>query len=124
RYISHRVAVMYLGRIVELGDVGRVYESPQHPYTRALLSAVPVPDPAVPLNPVQLSGDIPSPIDLPPGCAFNPRCGLAEAVCRARVPPLYVFDPPHRAACHVTAAAEGAPAPGSEAVRIDAPRTA
>src|SRR5262245_21066397 len=124
RYISHRVAVMYLGRIVELGDVGRVYEGPRHPYTRALLSAVPVPDPAVPLNPVQLSGDIPSPIDLPPGCAFNPRCRLAEDVCRAQVPPLYVFDPAHRAACHVTASAEGARSPGSEAVQVDAPRPA
>ena len=116
RYISHRVAVMYLGRIVELGDLARVYEDPQHPYTQALLSAVPAPDPTIPLTPAQLSGDIPSPIDLPSGCAFHPRCWLAQDVCRQQVPPLYAFDTTHRAACHVTASARGAVVPGSEAV--------
>ena len=120
RYISHRVAVMYLGRIVELGDVTRVSDDAQHPYTQALLSAVPAPDPTNPLTPAQLSGDIPSPIDLPSGCAFHPRCWLAQHVCRQQVPPLYVFDPTHRAACHVTATARGAVAPGSEEMRVDA----
>ena len=113
RYISHRVAVMYLGRIVELGDVGQVYEQPEHPYTRALLTAVPAPDPTVLLTPTQLSGDIPSPIDLPSGCAFNPRCWLAQDICRQQVPPLYEFDATHRAACHVTAAEHIALAPAS-----------
>jgi len=115
RYISHRVAVMYLGRIVELGDVRQVYDHPEHPYTRALLTAVPVPDPTVPLRPTQLSGDIPSPINLPSGCAFHPRCWLVQDVCREQVPPLYAFDATHRAACHVTAAEQGAMAPTSAA---------
>jgi oligopeptide/dipeptide ABC transporter ATP-binding protein len=107
RFLSHRVAVMYLGRIVEVGPGDQVYRQPKHPYTRALLSAVPEPDPRRPLQPVQLTGEVPSPIDVPAGCRFHPRCWMAEEVCRNLDPPLYDFSSAHRAACHVTAAQEG-----------------
>jgi oligopeptide/dipeptide ABC transporter ATP-binding protein len=107
RFLSHRVAVMYLGRIVEVGPGDRVYSEPKHPYTRALLSAVPEPNPRRILKPVQLAGEVPSPIDVPGGCRFHPRCWMAEDVCRTVVPPLYPFSPAHGAACHVTAAEEG-----------------
>jgi oligopeptide/dipeptide ABC transporter ATP-binding protein len=111
RYLSHRAAVMYLGRIVEIGSLEEVSEDPQHPYTQALLSAVPEPDPTVPLEPARLTDDIPSPIDLPTGCAFHTRCWLTQDVCRERVPPLYAFNGTHFASCHVTAAKRGAASP-------------
>jgi oligopeptide/dipeptide ABC transporter ATP-binding protein len=111
RHVSHRVAVMYLGRIVETGDGDAVYDGPKHPYTRALLSAIPVPDPRVPLQAAMLEGEPPSPIRTPSGCAFHPRCPLAQDVCRTVTPPEYRYPDGRRARCHVTAAEEGARAP-------------
>ncbi|HMD51554.1 MAG TPA: oligopeptide/dipeptide ABC transporter ATP-binding protein [Solirubrobacteraceae bacterium] len=101
RHISDRVAVMYLGRIVELGPAEDVIDRPSHPYTRALVSAIPVPDPAVERarQRIVLAGDPPSPINPPPGCAFHPRCPYAVARCAEAVPPLVPSGPSHEAAC-------------------------
>jgi oligopeptide/dipeptide ABC transporter ATP-binding protein len=100
-HISHRVAVMYLGRIVELADTTSLFERPQHPYTVALLSAVPVPDPRVARKRIILAGDVPSPVNPPPGCRFHTRCPLAEARCRTEVPVMKEVAPGHFAACHL-----------------------
>jgi peptide/nickel transport system ATP-binding protein len=100
-HISHRVAVMYLGRIVELADTASIFARPQHPYTVALLSAVPVPDPRSARKRIILSGDVPSPIDPPPGCRFHTRCPLAFDRCRVEVPPMKEVAPGHFAACHL-----------------------
>ena len=101
RHISDRVAVMYLGRLMELAPCDDLYEDPQHPYTRALLSAVPVPDPGVEevRERIVLQGDIPSPQNPPQGCVFHTRCPLAIDECRAAVPPLKETSPGHWAAC-------------------------
>jgi peptide/nickel transport system ATP-binding protein len=101
RYVSHRVGVMYLGQIVELADVRAIYAQPLHPYTRALLSAVPVPDPRRPRERILLKGDVPSPIDPPPGCRFHPRCPEAMAVCREQAPLTRVAGPNHLVRCHL-----------------------
>jgi oligopeptide/dipeptide ABC transporter ATP-binding protein len=106
REVSDRVAVMYLGRIVEQGPADRVYNHPQHPYTRALLSAVPPADPLAEHRPVQLAGEIPTPIDPPRGCAFHPRCPLAQPICAEVAPPAYDHGGGQVAACHVTAPKE------------------
>jgi oligopeptide/dipeptide ABC transporter ATP-binding protein len=106
-HISHRVAVMYLGRIVELAGTESLFTRPQHPYTVALLSAVPVPDPKSARKRIILPGDVPSPIDPPPGCRFHTRCPLAEARCRVEVPAMKEVAPGHFAACHLR---EGTPA--------------
>jgi oligopeptide/dipeptide ABC transporter ATP-binding protein len=100
-HISHRVAVMYLGRIVELADTESIFTRPQHPYTVALLSAVPVPDPRSARKRVILSGDVPSPVNPPAGCRFHTRCPLAEARCRVDVPAMKEVAPGHFAACHL-----------------------
>jgi oligopeptide/dipeptide ABC transporter ATP-binding protein len=100
-HISHRVAVMYLGRIVELADKRALFADPQHPYTEALLSAVPVPDPTAKSKRIILQGDVPSPISPPPGCHFHTRCPYAEARCRTETPLTREVAPGHFAACHL-----------------------
>ncbi len=103
RHICDRVAVMYLGKIVELGPVDEVYDNPQHPYTQALLSAVPVPDPAVEENRqrIIISGDLPNPANPPTGCNFNTRCPVAFNLCYEEPdPPLIEVHPQHYVACH------------------------
>jgi oligopeptide/dipeptide ABC transporter ATP-binding protein len=100
-HISHRVAVMYLGRVVELADKRRLFASPQHPYTEALLSAVPVPDPDAKPKRIILRGEIPSPMRPPPGCHFHTRCPYAEPRCRVETPLMREVAPGHLAACHL-----------------------
>jgi oligopeptide/dipeptide ABC transporter ATP-binding protein len=102
RYLSRRIAVMYLGRVVELGGAAEVSESPRHPYTRALLSAVPSPDPAKRRVRLPLEGDVPSPLNPPPGCAFHPRCAIAQkGLCDKEIPTLRDLAPGHAVACHL-----------------------
>jgi peptide/nickel transport system ATP-binding protein/oligopeptide transport system ATP-binding protein len=100
-HISDRVAIMYLGRIVEAGPRARIFGAPRHPYTRALLSAVPVPDPRRRQERMALSDELPSPLSPPAGCAFHPRCPYAEDVCRRVTPPLESGRDDHAVACHV-----------------------
>ena len=99
-YVSTRVAVMYLGRIVELAEAADLYRRPRHPYTQALLSAVPVPDPEHQRSRIVLQGDVPSPMAPPPGCPFNPRCPYARDTCRVDEPPLYQVSSTRGSACH------------------------
>lgn len=103
RYISHRVAVMYLGKIVEIGDAGEVYSHPAHPYTKGLMDAVPVTDPAFEKAKkyTRISGEVSSPVDPKPGCRFADRCPYAAAACREAVPELKRVAHDHYAACHI-----------------------
>ena len=99
RSISHRVMVLYLGRLVERADGAGIFRHPRHPYTRALLDAVPVPDPLAPGGRLSIRGEVPSIINPPPGCAFHPRCRYAAERCRAEAPPARAVDGT-RVACH------------------------
>lgn len=99
-HISDRIAVMYLGRIVEIGPATKIYTEGQHPYTRALLSAVPTLDPATKAERMVLKGDVPSPINPPSGCHFHPRCPFAEKICSEKEPEL-VYDGNHGVSCHI-----------------------
>ncbi len=101
-YMSHRVAVMYLGKVVELASSGAIYEEPKHPYTQALLSAVPVPDPHRKSKRILLEGDVPSPMNPPSGCSFHPRCPVAEkGKCDRDEPVLREIEPGHWVSCHL-----------------------
>lgn len=102
-HISHRVAVMYLGHIVEIAEKNSLFAQPQHPYTEALLSAVPIPDPASEIKNerIILQGDIPSPINPPSGCCFHTRCPYAESRCQSEEPPMIEIAQDHFAACHL-----------------------
>ena len=102
-HISHRVAVMYLGRIVELAPQRSLFSAALHPYTEALLNSVPLPDPAARSGTQVLAGEVPSPMRPPPGCHFHTRCPLAEARCRVEAPPMVEARPGHFVACHVRA---------------------
>src|SRR5262249_3788419 len=100
RHISDRVAVMYVGQLVETAPTGAVFDHPRHPYTAALMRAVPVPDPRIRSGDVALGGEVPSPAHPPAGCYFPPRCGFATDVCRAEPPVLREVSPGHFARCH------------------------
>ena len=100
KHISRRVMVMYLGKIVELGPAAAVVEEPKHPYTQALISAVPVVDPDSKRQRIILPGDVPSPINPPSGCPFHPRCPIAQDICKVDIPPLREITSGHFAACH------------------------
>jgi peptide/nickel transport system ATP-binding protein len=115
-HLTHRVAVMYLGKIVEICDRRTLFATSHHPYTRALLSAVPVPDPTAPRNRIILSGDVPSPINPPPGCRFHTRCPFAFDRCKTEEPQLREVGGGHSSACHLT----HAPGETIEAARVAA----
>ena len=98
-YLCDEVVVMYLGRVMERGPSSSVYAMPRHPYTQALLSASPVPDPNARRRRVLLQGDIPSPLNPPSGCVFRTRCPFAVPACADTIPPLEPVGPDHEAAC-------------------------
>ncbi|MBI2988379.1 MAG: dipeptide ABC transporter ATP-binding protein [Deltaproteobacteria bacterium] len=100
-HISHRVAIMYLGKVVEIASSDKIYRDAKHPYTRALLSAVPIPDPERKKERIILEGDVPSPVNPPPGCAFHPRCPYREDICDKAEPKLEFGADSHGVSCHV-----------------------
>ncbi len=101
KHISNRVAVMYLGKIVEITGKYDLYDNPLHPYTRSLLSAIPLPEPGKKKERIILEGDVPSPVDPPAGCHFHPRCPMAKDICREKTPVLKEYTPGHFASCHL-----------------------
>ncbi|HXG30545.1 MAG TPA: oligopeptide/dipeptide ABC transporter ATP-binding protein [Thermodesulfobacteriota bacterium] len=101
RHISNRVSVMYLGKVVELADNEELYRNPLHPYTKVLLSSIPIPDPTAKKKRIILSGDVPTPIDPPSGCRFHPRCPIAVERCKWEEPPLRDLGGGHMVACHL-----------------------
>lgn len=100
RYMSDRVAVMYLGKIVEMTESETLFMNPQHPYTKALLASIPIPDPLVKRQKIRLQGEIPSPVNIPSGCRFHSRCPIAQPVCKEVEPELQEVDG-HLVACHL-----------------------
>ncbi|MDX2441644.1 MAG: ABC transporter ATP-binding protein, partial [Desulfobacterales bacterium] len=102
RHISDKIAVMYLGKIVEIGGAQTIYNHPCHPYTKALLSAIPFPDPTSGKERILLKGEVPSVENPPPGCRFNTRCSYVQEICKRTEPPLFAneTDPSHLTACH------------------------
>jgi oligopeptide/dipeptide ABC transporter ATP-binding protein len=116
RYVSHRVGVMYLGQIVELADTQTIFTQPLHPYTWALLSAVPVPDPRRSRRRIILKGDVPSPLNPPAGCRFHPRCPEVMAVCKEQAPLTRVAENNHLVRCHLY--------DGADAANLDRPAPA
>jgi len=101
KHVSDRIAVMYLGKIVELSDYKSIFKNPLHPYTQALLSAIPIPKVDVQKEKIILEGDVPSPIDVPTGCKFQGRCPIVEDICRVEKPELREVLPGHEVACHM-----------------------
>lgn len=102
KHLSDRIAVMYLGKIVELTDYRTVFKNPLHPYTQALLSAIPIPKVGQKRSRIILEGDVPSPVDPPPGCRFAGRCRFAQDICREQMPDFREYEPGHFVACHLT----------------------
>jgi len=100
-HISHRVAIMYLGKVVEIAQGDKIYQDAKHPYTRALLSSVPMPDTKRKKERIVLEGDVPSPVNPPSGCAFHPRCSYRAALCSQSEPALDFSTDGHGVACHV-----------------------
>ena len=100
KHISNRVAVMYLGKIVELAKTEKLFSNPRHPYTEALMSAVPVPDPDYTVQEIILTGDVPSPLSPPPGCYFHPRCRYAQGICKTEAPAYRDLGAEHFVTCH------------------------
>ena len=100
RQISRHVAVMYLGRVFEYADTERIFSKPLNPYTIALMSAIPIPDPSKKRHRIVLPGDVPSPVNPPPGCRFHPRCPYAEEICKTKEPDLRELEKDHFVACH------------------------
>ncbi len=103
-YLAHRIAVMYLGKLAEVAPASALFSDPKHPYTQALLSANPIPDPASQTRPIILEGDVPSPLHPPPGCRFHPRCPQVMEVCKTTDPPLIQIGPKeagHKVWCHL-----------------------
>ena len=101
KYITDSIIVMYLGNMMEIGDTKDIFENPLHPYTKALFSAVPVPDPDEKMNRIILKGDIPSPVNPPKGCKFHTRCEKCMSVCKLKAPEFVQHSEGHKVACHL-----------------------
>jgi peptide/nickel transport system ATP-binding protein len=100
KHIADRVAVMYVGKLVEMAAAQELFRAPKHPYTAALLSVIPAPDPRQRLHGIELEGEVPSPANPPSGCYFHPRCPYAIDICREQKPRLEEIAPQHHVACH------------------------